>query len=226
VMMTVSYSDGTKMNIENAIIGNYAGLIPLKPGGEGPRINSLEEIFNDGVFSWDQYGEQGRVDYTLGVPYPGGGVYVVGYCDDDQQDFLLKYYKVVNKRPYYLFFRPYHLCHVETPRAIAQAYFDHRAVITPPAGKKLCDVYAYAKRDLKAGDAIGHAIGGDEVYGLVDAVANAEPDQQAPIYYLEAMNGNHAVLTRDVAKDAPLRWADLSIPDSPYLQLLQAQNGV
>jgi predicted homoserine dehydrogenase-like protein len=225
VKMTLAYTDGTKMNIENAIVGNYANLIPLKPGGEGPKIKSLEEIFNDGVFSLDQYGDQGRVDYTLEVPFPGGGVYVIGHCDDAHEDFLLKYYKVINKRPYYCFFRPYHLCHLETPRAIAQAYFDHRPVISPPLGDKLCDVYAYTKRDLKPGDVVGNAIGGNEFYGLVDATAHARADQNVPIYYLEAMEGKRCVIKRPVAKGTPLRWDDVEIPDSAYRRLLMEQNG-
>ncbi len=37
VVQTVSYTDGTKMNIEQALIGNYAGLTPVRPGMEGPR---------------------------------------------------------------------------------------------------------------------------------------------------------------------------------------------
>jgi predicted homoserine dehydrogenase-like protein len=173
LVQTVSYTDGTKMNIEQAIIGNYKGLTPFIPGMEGPRIKDLKEVFNDGVFSLDKYGDQGRVDYTEGVPWPGGGVYVIGHCDDDQQDFLLNYYKVTSKRPYYLFFRPYHLCHIETPRAIAQCYFDNRPVIAPPLGKKTNDVYAYAKRDMPAGQIVHHAIGGDEFYGLVNSLAGA-----------------------------------------------------
>ncbi len=223
VVQTVSYTDGTKMNIEQALIGNYKGLTPFKPGMEGPKIKDLRQVFDSGVFSLDEYGEQGRIDYTEGVPWPGGGVYVIGHCDDDQQDFLLNYYKVTSKRPYYLFFRPYHLCHVETPRAIAQCYFDHRPVICPPMGRKTNDVYAYAKSDLKAGTVVHHAIGGDEIYGLVNACSLAEPDDNVPVYWFEALEGKHAVLKSDLKKDQPVKWSDVELPDTKFHTLLRQQ---
>ena len=223
VIQTVSYTDGTKMNIEQAIIGNYLGLTPLKPGMEGPKCGDIREVLD--AFDFSRYGDQGRVDYTEGVPWPGGGVYLVGHCDDDRQDFLLNYYKVTARRPYYLFFRPYHLCHIETPRAVAQCWFQHRAVIPLPR-HRLNDVFAYAKKDLKPGDLISHAIGGDEVYGLVDVVAPAAADDHIPVYWLEPIAGRCAVVTRPVAKDAPLRFADVSIPDSPYLDMLRHQESL
>jgi predicted homoserine dehydrogenase-like protein len=221
LIQTVSYTDGTKMNIEQAVIGNYLGLTPIKPGMEGPQCKDLREVLDS--FDFSQYGEQGRIDYTEGVPWPGGGVYIVGHCDDDQQDFLLNYYKVTAKRPYYLFFRPYHLCHVETPRAIAQLYFDQRPVICPPLGRKLNDVYTYAKKDLVAGEIILHAIGGDEVYGLVDAAANAEPHDAVPVWLLEPIQGQCAIVNRAYAKDERLRLSDLTIPDTAYHRLLARQ---
>ena len=220
VIQTVSYTDGSKMNIEQAIIGNYLGLTPIKPGMEGPRCADIRDVLD--VFDFDKYGEQGRVDYTEGVNWPGGGVYIVGYCDDDKQDFLLNYYKVTARRPYYLFFRPYHLCHIETVRAIAQCHFDGRAVIAPPA-RRLNDVYAYAKKDLKPGDIIHHAIGGDEVYALVDEAARAEADNQVPVYWLEAIDGQTATVIKAVAKDCPVRFTDLAIPATPYHAMLGRQ---
>jgi predicted homoserine dehydrogenase-like protein len=159
----------------------------------------------------------------VGVPWPGGGVYIVGHCDDEQQDFLLNYYKVTSRRPYYLFFRPYHLCHVETPRAIAQAWFDHRPVICPPLGPKTNDVYAYAKQDLPAGQIIHHAIGGDEVYGMVDSCARAALRDCLPLARLEAIDGRHAVLTRARKRDEPLTSADVEIPDTEYHRMLERQ---
>ena len=61
------------------------------------------------LFDFDSYEGLGRVDYILGAKQHGGGVYVVGRCDDAFQAGYMNYYKVTNKHPYYLFFRPYHL---------------------------------------------------------------------------------------------------------------------
>jgi predicted homoserine dehydrogenase-like protein len=224
VVQTVSYTDGSKMNIEQALIGNYLGLTPIKPGMEGPKINDIREVLD--AFDFSQYGKQGRVDYTEGVAWPGGGVYIVGYSDDDQQDFLLNYYKVTAKRPYYLFFRPYHLCHIETPRAVAQCFFDQRPVIAPPVGKKLNEVYAYAKKDLSTGSTIHHAIGGDETYSLVAERAPADELGQVPFYWLEGIDGQHPRLLVDKKKDEPLFFADLEIPDTAYHAMLRRQEAL
>lgn len=223
VVQTVSYTDGTKMNIEQALIGNYAGLTPMVPGMQGPKIQDLREVLD--VFDFDQYGAQGRVDYTVGVPWPGGGVYVVGYCDDELQKFYLNYYKVSSKGNYFLFFRPYHLCHLETPRALAQAYFDGRAVIEP-FRHELNDVFAYAKKDLEAGTPIEHGIGGDEFYGLVDSIAHAGPEG-LPVCALESeghgAGAKMAVLKAACKKDEPIRLSDIELPDTVLRRLRAAQ---
>ena len=226
VIQTVSYTDGTKMNVEQALIGNYLGLTPLVPGMEGPCCRDLREVLE--VFDFSKYDGKGRVDYTLGVPWPGGGVYIVGHCDDDRQDFLLNYYKVTSKRPYYLFFRPYHLCHVETPRAIAQACLDGRAVITPPLGPKRNNVYAYAKKDLAPGTLIPHALGSDEVYGLVDTCEHAAARRHVPLERLVVSRDDdgvprHAVVRRAIARDEPLLLEDVEVADTPYHRLLARQ---
>ena len=223
VVQTVSYTDGTKMNIEQALIGNYCGLIPTQPGMEGPQVADIRDVLQ--AFDFDQYGAQGRVDYPVGVPWPGGGVYVVGYCEDELQKFYLNYYKVSSKGNYHLFFRPYHLCHLETPRAVAQAYFDGRAVIEP-ARHWINDVFAYAKRDLAAGTRIEHGIGGDEFYGLVDSIAHAGPEG-VPVCALESeghgAEAKVAILGRAYAKDEPIRLSDLTIPDSALARMLAEQ---
>jgi predicted homoserine dehydrogenase-like protein len=226
VIQTVSYTDGTKMNVEQALIGNYLGLTPLLPGMEGPHCRDLREVLD--AFDFSKYGDQGRVDYTVGVPWPGGGVYIVGHCDDDRQDFLLNYYKVTSRRPYYLFFRPYHLCHVETPRAIAQACLDGRPVIAPPLGPKLNNVYAYAKKDLAPGTVISHALGGDEIYGLVDTCERAVGQHHVPLEKLVVTRDAAgvecpAVVRRAVARDQPLTLADILCADTPYHKLLARQ---
>ena len=223
VVQTVSYTDGTKMNIEQALIGNYAGLTPLLPGMQGPKIGDLREVLD--AFDFDQYGQQGRVDYTVGVPWPGGGVYVVGFCDDELQKFYLNYYKVSSKGNYHLFFRPYHLCHLETPRAIAQAWFDGRAVIQP-FRHELNDVFAYAKKDLPAGTRIEHGIGGDEFYGLVDTLEHAGPEG-VPVCSLESEShgpdAKMAVLKVAYKKDEVIRASDIEYPDTSLFRLRKAQ---
>jgi predicted homoserine dehydrogenase-like protein len=110
------------------------------------------------------------VDYTLGGDF-GGGILVIGRSDN--YDFVGHYldYLKMGPGPNFLFFRPYHLCHLETPTTIAEAVVYHEATLTP-MGAPVTEVVAMAKRGLKPGDMLD-GIGGFTCYGEIDTVANA-----------------------------------------------------
>jgi predicted homoserine dehydrogenase-like protein len=207
-----AYTDGTKLNIEMALVANGWGLLPTRPGMEGPRCADVRETL--ACFDLDGYDGRGRIDYVLGAE-PGGGVYVIGRCDDPDQAAYLRYYKLHGRHPYYLFYRPYHLCHLETTRAIALAALWRKAVLTPRHGR-LTDVYAHAKKDLAAGEVFTHGIGGDQAYGLVAAVADAP--RQTPIALLEP-GRTLARMRRARRRDEPIELEDVDLPDGDLVPL-------
>jgi predicted homoserine dehydrogenase-like protein len=217
----LAYTDGSKLNIEMSVIANEYGLIPTVPGMEGPRADKVEDVVN--LFDFDSYGGKGRVDYVLGAKQHGGGVYVVGRCDDGFQQGYLNYYKVTNKHPYYLFLRPYHLCHLETPRAVALAALYGKAVCTMKMGR-VTDCFAYAKRDLKPGDRVEHAIGSDEVYGLIMEAKPADAANLVPQGVLDVEGSpERPVIRRAVPKDQPVSWDDVELPASRMAELWEKQ---
>ena len=213
-----AYTDGTKLNIEMALVSNATGLVPAQRGMTGPACADVKEVFDQ--FDLSALPPEGSVDYILGAE-PGGGVYVIGHSDNPLQQRYLEYYKL-GDGPYYLFYRPYHLCHLETTRAIVEVAIRGQAVLRPN-GRPLSDVYAFAKRDLKRGDAIQHAIGGDECYGLIDTESTARSQRLVPVWVLEGQDGAVPTLVEDVAKDQPITIDDLSFPDTDIHQLWQEQ---
>lgn len=214
-----AYTDGSKLNVEMALVCNATGLVPFVDGMEGPACKQVSEVM-EGLFDFDAYQGQGRVDYILGAE-PGGGVYVVGRCDAEFQKPYLEYYKL-GDGPYYLFSRPYHLCHLETPRAIAKVCLNEKAILVPDHGQ-VADVYAYAKTDLKAGQEVEHSIGGAECYGLIRTCEAAGADNHIPLAWLEGEPGKKAVLKRDIAKDEVVKVDDVEFPDILLHRLLQRQ---
>jgi predicted homoserine dehydrogenase-like protein len=217
----LAYTDGSKLNIEMSVIANEYGLTPFVPGMEGPRATKVQDVTT--LFDFDKYGRQGRVDYVLGAKEHGGGVYVVGRCDSEFQQGYMNYYKVTNKHPYYVFLRPYHLCHLETPRAVALAALYNKAVINVRAGR-VTDCFAYAKRDLKPGDKVQHAIGGNEVYGLIDEAKKADAANHVPQGVLDIEDQpERPVIKRAVTKDQPLTWDDIDIPANRMTELWEKQ---
>lgn len=215
-----AYTDGSKLNIEMAIIGNEFNLTPFVSGMQGPACASVEDAI--GLFDFDAYGDRGRVDYILGAK-PGGGVYVVGKCDDEFQKHYLWYYKVVSRHPYYLFYRPYHLCHLETTRAIALAALYGKPVLTQRFGR-MNDVYAYAKRDIVAGEEIRHGIGNDLVYGMVEESKTADTKQQIPQGVLDSTEApTRTRLATSKKKNEPIFWNDVDLPDGPIQKYYREQ---
>lgn len=162
--MCAAYTDGTKLNIEMALIANALGGRPVRAGMLGPRAVNVGEVLNLFPFAelWD--GRTPLVDYILGAE-PGGGVYLVGHCADPYQRDMLRYYKMGNG-PFYLFYRPYHLCHIEAVAA-AMEMLRTRVPLMRPV-RYDTEVYAYAKTPLPAGTRLD-GIGGFHCYGLIDS---------------------------------------------------------
>ena len=204
-----AYTDGTKLSIEMACLANSVGLIPQVPGMVGPRALHVREAME--LFDFDKYDSVGRIDYLLGAK-PDGGVYVIGRCDDPLQSSYMEYYKM-GAGPYYLFYRPYHLCHVETPNAIAEAVIRKRAVMRP-GECRMTDVYAYAKRDLETGIMIKHGVGGDQFYGMVECCQDADAKGKVPLVLLEGEGARFPQMKKRLNRDSPLEWGMVDIPDS------------
>lgn len=220
LVQCVAYTDGTKLNIEMALMGNAANLLPFKDGMEGPEANDVREVFD--LFDFDAYKGQGRIDYLLGAQ-PGGGVYVIGHCDDKLQEEYLRYYKVHSKYPYYLFYRPYHLCHFETTRAIALAALYKKSVLEQTYGC-LTDVFTYAKQPVVANTEVHHGIGGDDTYGLVREAKVGDGENHLPIGLLEhEPGGEKPRIIRSMNRDEPITWSDVELPESELLRLFKKQ---
>lgn len=217
----VAYTDGTKLNIEMALLANATGMLPYCRGMEGPSAKDVRDVF--GKFDFTRYDRRGVVDYIVGAE-PGGGVFVVGHCDETFQQAYLKYYKL-GDGPFYLFYRPYHLCHLETPSAIAELCLRHKPVLAPHHGKAT-EVIGFAKRDLPKGTKISHGIGCDELYGLIERREVILREDAVPVSLLDSEARQPFVLTRDLARDQIVTFADLELPESLLTRLYREQEAM
>lgn len=217
-VMCVAYTDGTKLNIEMALVANATGLVPARRGMLGPSARDVAEALQK--FDLASLRQPGVVDYILGAD-PGGGVFVVGHCDAPVQREYLSYYKM-GEGPFYLFYRPYHLCHLETTYALGRVAIERRPVFAP-LEHPIAEVVAVAKTPLRAGTVLGRAIGGDHVYGEIEQRTAAQALGAVPICLLEAEGRGTARMTRDVAQDAPILWQDVELPDSDLLEAYRRQ---
>lgn len=191
-----AYTDGTKLAIEMAIIANAENLALLGETMVGPRVDNVMDALT--AFDLNKARDLGGVvDYVLGAN-PGGSVFVVGYSNDPEDRFYMNYYKM-GKGPYYLFLRPYHLCHFETPFTLYKLFKHKEPVLVQ--NKRVLEVSAYAKTNLRAGSKLD-GIGGFNLYGLL------EKPSGLPIGLSEK-----AVLTKAKKKNEPIEWGDVEFPE-------------
>lgn len=202
--MCTAYTDGTKLCVEMALVANAYGLDTVVPGMNGPKADDAIDALALYDFEAIRRHTPGVVDYVLGAR-PRGGVFVVGYCDNPYQQKMMDYFpSEMGDGPYYVFTRPYHLCHVEAMRSVAEAFIERQPLLEPKHGLRT-NVYCYAKRDLKKGERLD-GIGGYACYGLIENSRDNLERAGLPICLAE-----DTVLKHDVPKDAKVYMEDVQI---------------
>jgi len=202
-----AYTDGTKLAIEMALVANAAKLNLLQTGMIGPRVDNVEDALE--AFDFEHARQLGGVvDYVLGAK-PSGSVFAIGYSNDQEERFYMNYYKM-GEGPYYLFMRPYHLCHFETPFAIRRIVESAKPILVQK--KRILEVGCRAKIDLRPGTRL-EGIGGHHLYGVLEKPGNL------PIGMTEG-----TVLLKSKKRDDTITWDDVRFPeDDPRLSLWKEQ---
>jgi predicted homoserine dehydrogenase-like protein len=196
-----SFADATKLSMEATVLANATGFQVGRRGMYGPACKNVQEMGQ--LLPADQMLNTGLVDYALGAA-PYTGAFVVVYEDSALKRVQLEYYKL-GDGPFYVFYTPYHLPHVQIASTIARAFIDRDATIASMAGP-ICEVITVAKRNLKTGEGLD-GVGGFCAYGLIENTAAAREMAALPIGLSEG-----SVLTRDIGKDQVISFSDVSLP--------------
>jgi len=211
-----SFLDGTKTMVEMAAVSNATGLVPDVPGMHGPKVE-LEDLVKTFISKADGgiFQRRGTVDYTTGRIAPG--VFAIVYSDDKRIQKEMKFITHADG-PYYLLFRPYHLCDLETPQSIAEAVLLNEVTVT--AETMHAEVVCTAKRDLKAGVVV-EAIGGCDWYGKIYTYKEAKKLKAIPIGI--AAGGT---VTHDIKKGQLLTESNFSPMTSTFIYKLRKEQDV
>lgn len=187
-----SFKDGTKTMVEMAAVSNATGLLPDVPGMHGPKVE-LDELVNifrpkedGGIFNL-----RGTVDFSTGKIAPG--IFLIAYTADKRIRKDMKFITHADG-PYYLLFRPYHLCDLETPQSIAEAVLLNEVTVTTE--KMNAEVCTIAKRNIRAGERV-NGIGSADIFGKIYNYREARQLRAVPLGIAE--NG---VALNDIAKGA------------------------
>ena len=205
--MVTSFTDGTKVEIEQVLVANGlgAGLIQ-----EGLVKLQSDDMLEGGTVLAEKAKELGYPvsDYLLSSKLPAG-VFLVVEHDEDQQASL-QYYKL-GKGPYYILERTYHLCHLEIIKTIHRVLTGGGVLLNNGKDPKF-SVAAIAKRDLKVGEKIQKGIGSFDVRGTAIELKNDL--SHVPIGLLA-----NATIVKEVKEGERVRFDDIEIPESLALKV-------
>lgn len=210
--MITSFADGTKLSMESTILANATGFRVAKRGMYGNRCTHVKDVINH--FTPEMVRDGGLVDYALGAE-PGTGAFVVGYNENPVKQQFMNYFKM-GDGPFYVFYTPYHLPHLQIAVSVARAFCFQDAAVTP-LGRPACDVVTIAKRDLNAGETLD-GIGGFTAFGMID---NADVAQHQNLLPMGLSEG--CVLKRDITKDQAISYDDVELPAGRLCDKLRAE---
>jgi len=213
--MLCEFVDGSKTAVEMAAVSNATGLVPDRRGMHGARstVDTLTRVFcpeaDGGVLK-----KAGVVDFAIGV-HPG--VFLVFTTDSPRlREALVQ--RDMGDGPYYLLFRPYHLCSIEVPLSVAQAVLYGESTGHPLEGLS-SECIAVAKRQLRAGETLD-GIGGYCYRGSIDLAGTARREGLLPLGLAKG-----CVLRNDLETDTVLGYEHVELPgDSRLLELRRKQD--
>jgi len=203
---TISFTDGTKLQMEQAFVANGLGGGLACRGMLGLQSSPLEVA---GAQLGRKAKELGMVisDYVLDRNLPAG-VFVVAEHPYEKAS-VLRYLKL-GDGPFYTLLRPYHLCHLEVMNTLRRVASGGPPLLNNSDAPRVT-VAAVVKRPLPAGHLIGQAVGGYDVRG--EATMIAEAGDAVPIGLLDG-----ARVVRKVEPGATLTWADVEVRDGVALR--------
>ncbi|MFO7535282.1 MAG: hypothetical protein R6X19_06320 [Kiritimatiellia bacterium] len=211
--MLAAFKDGTKTMVEMAAVSNATGLLPDVPGMHAPKaeLDELVKTFipkrDGGIFS-----RRGCVDFTTGAIAPG--VFAIVHSSDARVRKDMKFITRADG-PYYLHFRPYHLCDIETPQSIVEAVLMNE--VTVAAQTMHAEVVCVAKRAIRAGEKVA-GIGSADIYGRIYTYAEARAASMIPIGIAA---GGTALA--DIARGQPMAGSNFSPVSDTFIARLRAE---
>ncbi len=170
----VAFTDGTKVQIEAALIANGLGARIAREGLLGLEADDLRS----GGIALAQYAERlgsPISDYVL-APRAPAGIFLVAKCDPRQRAALE--YLNFGSGPHYVLVHNYHLCHLEIPKTIRRILKGGQPLLTN-SSKPTVSVAAVAKKPLRPGDKIARGIGSFALRGI--AISMGKHPNHIPI---------------------------------------------
>lgn len=184
-----SFTDGSKLQIEQALVANALGARIVQQGMIGGRVDDLSKL--------DYLARTAR---EFGAPIseyvvnPGGppGVLVVAEnpIADMKEGYLPFTRLMTEEQEAFVLIRPYHLVHLEVGKTLRRLARGEKPLLNN-GSSPTATVAAVAKRALSAGTILEEALGGFDLRG--EAIELAGNEDVAPITLLDGARLRHSI---------------------------------
>ena len=207
---TTSFTDGTKLQIEQALCANAFGARIAKDGLVGGQV---ENIFDTDYLVERAAAAGGPIsDYVQCATAPPGVFILAEHPVWETLPHYGPYEKLRTKgKQAYLLLRPYHLCGLEVAKSLLRAASGAPPLMSNGLVPRV-SVAGLAKRAMTVDTRLHHAIGSFDVRGV--AIKSADSPEHVPIGLLAG-----ARIKRPVEVGQMLTFDDVELPESRALNI-------
>jgi len=207
VEMTTSFTDGTKVQIEQAFTANGLGATIARKGLLGVEVGDVKKGGDILGAEADKIGTP-ISDYILSPQSPPGVFITAKHKKIHNQ--ALEYLKM-GDGPYYTLIKDYHLVYFEIPKTIRRI-LNGGSVLLDNSSNPSISVATIAKKELNPGDKIIKGIGSFSVRG--EALKIKEMPNHLPIGLC-----NHITIKRKIERGQCLTFDDVELNNNRALEI-------
>lgn len=202
----MSFTDGTKLQLEQALVANGLGADICRQGMIGPAVSHISEGLDMLSKAAEDHGKP-IVDYVLTEETPGAVMIIARH--DPRESATLGYLKM-GDGPFYRLMRPYHLCHFEMLKTLRRTVAGGN-ILLDNGSLPTISVAGITKHRLLPGDRIEQGIGSFDTRG--ECVRILDNRGHLPIALMRDI-----IIKRKIAKGEMIMRDDVELPESRALE--------
>lgn len=208
IEQVTAFTDGSKVQIEQALVANGLGATIAKRGLSGVPCTDHEDGAQQ-LAALSEKLDQPISDYVLSPTAPAG-VFIVATHDKEQRAYL-EYLKL-GKGPFYTLTKPHHLCHLEIAKTVMKVLNGDASYSFNNGQKPTIQVGAVAKRAIEKGEITTRGLGSFSVRG--EALKISDHPQVVPITLM-----HQAEFVKPVSDGELISFNHVKLPSTLALQL-------